>query len=135
MLEEVVYASTATGSTGSLLNMATILGESQRNNARDGLTGALAAHDDKFYQALEGQGQMLDVLLRRLEGDPRHKDIRIIGRRPIETRSFSDWSMANATITPQQGAELSALMADADPTPAKIVSVLRSALEKAPRAE
>ena len=49
MLQELVYESTATGSTGSLLNMATILAESQRNNARDGLTGALAAHDDRFF--------------------------------------------------------------------------------------
>ena len=43
-LERLVYESTATGATDSLANLATILAESERNNDRDGLTGALAAH-------------------------------------------------------------------------------------------
>ncbi|RZJ93578.1 MAG: BLUF domain-containing protein [Brevundimonas sp.] len=132
MLEEIVYASTARGSTESLLVMATLLGEAQRNNARDGLTGALAAHDGRFYQALEGQGQMLDLLLRRLARDPRHADIRILGRRPIDQRAFADWSMANATITPAQGVELNEMMGDETPSAAKVVRLLHSALAKAP---
>ena len=43
-LERVVYESTATGTTDSILNLSVILAVSQRNNDRDGLTGALAAH-------------------------------------------------------------------------------------------
>jgi hypothetical protein len=75
---------------------------------------------------------MLDLLLRRLDQDPRHADIRVLGRRPIEERGFADWSMANATITPQQGAELRELMADASPSAARVVRLLKSALAKAP---
>ncbi|RZJ85547.1 MAG: BLUF domain-containing protein [Brevundimonas sp.] len=130
MLEEIVYASTATGSTTSLLNMATLLGEAQRNNARAGLTGALAAHDDRFFQVIEGHGQVLDGLLRRLANDPRHRDIRIIGRRPIDQRSFADWTMANATVTPRQGAELDALTQAEAPSAVRVVGLLRQALEK-----
>lgn len=132
MLEEIVYASTARSSTESVLTMATLLGEAQRNNARDGLTGALAAHDGRFYQALEGPGQMLDLLLRRLARDPRHTEIYVVGRRPIEKRAFADWSMANATITPAQGVELKAMMAEEAPSAARIVGLLHSALAKAP---
>lgn len=38
-LERLAYESTATGTTGSLANLAVIVAESQRNNDRDGLTG------------------------------------------------------------------------------------------------
>ena len=74
-LHRLIYRSTATGTTASLLNVATILAESQRNNDRDGLTGALAAHDDRYLQIIEGRPSSLDSLLRRLERDNRHKGI------------------------------------------------------------
>lgn len=131
MLERLVYTSTATGSTGSLLNMATLLAESQRNNERAGLTGALAAHADRYHQVIEGDGEVLDGLLRRLSGDPRHRDVRILGRERIETRSFAGWSMANARITPAQGEALNALAAEGAPSAAHVVALLRSALGKA----
>ena len=54
-------SSAATGSTESLLNVATLLGEAQRNNARDGLTGVLAAHDGWFLQVIEGQRSRVQV--------------------------------------------------------------------------
>lgn len=108
-LERIVYASTATGSTGSLLNMVAILAESQRNNERDGLTGALAAHDDRFIQVLEGAAQTLDSLLRRLAADPRHRDIVILQRDRIDQRLFGDWAMANARFNPGKGEALSRL--------------------------
>ena len=82
---------------------------------------------------IEGQDEVLDGLLRRLERDQRHRDIRVLGRRRIETRSFSDWTMANARITPQQAAELDALMAEAAPSTARVVGLLRDALAKAPQ--
>ena len=99
-LEQILYESRATGSTDSLLNMATILAESQRNNARDGFTGALAAHDGRYVQVLEGSRQGLDSLMQRLAGDARHSDIRVLDRRPIENRSFGEWTMASTRITP-----------------------------------
>ena len=134
MLEELVYSSTATGSTASLLNMATLLGEAQHNNARAGLTGALAAHDDRFFQVIEGPGQVLDGLLRRLAVDPRHRDIRIIGRRPIEARSFGEWTMANAIVTPDQATELRTLTQAEAPSAVRVVGLLRQAAAKGPTA-
>ncbi len=127
-LERIVYASTATGSTGSLVNMVAILAESQRNNARDGLTGALAAHDERFIQVLEGPGQTLDGLLRRLEGDPRHRNIVVLDRRPIGERMFGDWAMANARFDPAK-AEALARLTDSVEAPAdEIVRLMREAV-------
>jgi hypothetical protein len=128
-LERVLYASTATGRTDSLLNMATILGESQRNNDRDGLTGALAAHDGRFIQVIEGPASSLDRLLRRLEPDPRHRDIAILDRRSITERRFKDWTMASSRIGPKTAPLLERLMATPDTSANEIVALLHEAIE------
>ena len=119
-----MYASTATGRTDSLLNVATILAVSDRNNIRDGLTGALAAHGGGYLQVIEGQPEVLDGLLRRLESDPRHKDIRLIDRMPITQRRFSDWAMANARITPALADALETLIHAPRVDPAETVEML-----------
>lgn len=130
-LERLLYASTATGRTDSLLNMATILGESQRNNDRDGLTGALGAHEGRFIQVIEGPSGVLDGLLRRLAGDPRHRDIVILDRRPITERQFAGWSMASSRLGPETAPVLKRLMATPDISALEIIALLRDALDAA----
>lgn len=127
-LERVVYRSTGTGRTDSLLNMATILAESQRNNDRDGLTGALAAHDGHYIQVLEGRGVDLDRLLSRLDDDPRHRDVVVIDRRAVEGRLFEGWTMANARINPAMAPRLNTLMARSDPVGDEFVALIRDAI-------
>ena len=127
-LERLIYESTATGSTGSLGNLAVILAESQRNNADRGLTGALAAHGDRYIQVVEGQPEALDGLLRRLESDPRHRDIRLVHREPVAARVFAEWSMASARVTPGLERSLDALMAEPAPSPSWIVMALHEAV-------
>ena len=131
-LERMLYASTATGRTDSLLNMATILAESQRNNDRDGLTGALGAHDGRFIQVIEGPPGVLDGLLRRLAGDPRHRDIVILDRRPITQRQFPDWSMANSRLGPETATALDRLMKTPETSAPEIIALLRETLEAGP---
>ena len=65
-LERIVYCSRARIDTTSLQAIAEILGVSQRNNAREGLTGALAVNDGWFLQVVEGPGPAIDRLLRRV---------------------------------------------------------------------
>lgn len=130
-LERLLYASTATGRTDSLMNMATILAESDRNNARDGLTGALAAHGGQYLQVVEGQPEVLDGLLRRLESDPRHKDIRLIDRVPIAQRRFGTWTMANARITPAMAGLLERLVHSPQLDPKAAVDMLYEASQAA----
>ena len=127
-LERLVYGSTATGHTDNLVNMATILAESGRNNARDGLTGALAAHGDRYIQVIEGPGDAIDGLLRRLTTDPRHNDIVIFGREMVEQRLFGDWGMASARITPALKTVLDEMMSQQAPSPDHIVTLMREAV-------
>lgn len=131
-LERLVYESTATGTTGSIGNLAVILAESQRNNDRDDLTGVLAAHRDRYIQVVEGPAQALDALLRRLESDPRHRDVILLGREPIEARLFGRWRMASARITPTYGAALDALVDTEELTPDNVIRILLDALDAVP---
>ena len=130
-LERLVYESKATGSTGSLTNLATILAESQRNNDRDGLTGVLAAHGERYVQVIEGSPAILDNLLKRLNGDRRHREVSIIGREPISARRFGNWTMASARITPAQADTLDRLIEAQDATPDRIVDLLRETRDTA----
>lgn len=123
-LERVVYCSRARIDTASLQAISELLGVSQRNNLRDGLTGALAVNDGWFLQVVEGPGAALDRLLRRLAEDPRHADLEILSRRPVSARLFPDWSMVAARITPEVGPQLQRLIDECRVTPEAAVDAL-----------
>ena len=123
-LDRLVYRSVAAMPTEALLPLAELLGEAQRNNERAGLTGALAVHDGRFLQVVEGDPGLLDQLHLRLERDRRHRDIEVLDRRPIERRAFDTWSMASARITPSLAPEMDLLMAETTPSPDRIVGLM-----------
>lgn len=75
-----------------------ILESARRNNARDGITGALAASPDLFVQALEGSQEAVSEAFLRISQDDRHRSVCLVEVRPITTRHFEDWSMAFAEI-------------------------------------
>jgi hypothetical protein len=71
-----------------------ILDQSRRNNARDGITGALLFSDDCFAQALEGGAPAVHRVFERIQIDPRHRDTVVLTCEPAPGREFGDWSMA-----------------------------------------
>lgn len=123
-LERLVYCSRARIDTASLQSISEILGVSQRNNARDGLSGALAINEGWFLQVLEGRAPAIDNLLRRLADDPRHTDVEILSRRPVSGRLFRDWSMIAARITPDIGPQLKRLIDECRVSPEAAVDAL-----------
>lgn len=127
-LERLIYASRATRPTDSLLNLSEILAVSHRNNQRDGLTGALAVHQGRFIQVIEGGRDALDGLLNRLRSDERHSDIEVLDRRPVTARTFTDWTMGSARITPELDQALSTLMADSGVSPERTVALMKAAV-------
>ena len=130
-LDRLIYRSTATRPTNVLVSLAELLGESQRNNARSGLTGALAVHKGHFLQVVEGDPGQLDILQRRLADDPRHRDIRVLERRAVDARVFDGWTMASATISPGLAPELDALLAEERPSGQRIVGLMLEAVARA----
>lgn len=89
MLHRVIYASRAVGATGSTLSIAQILGASDANNRRRGVTGCVMFHQGHIMQMLEGHRSDLNGLMSRLREDPRHTDIRVLVDMPIVARAFS----------------------------------------------
>jgi len=128
-LERVVYQSQAAPGADTLPSLVTILSVSQRNNERVGLTGALASHDGRFIQVLEGPSERLDALMKRLDGDARHRSVEVLDRAPIDARRFEGWSMASARISPAQAEALEALSEEPHATGARIADILSEAIQ------
>lgn len=89
-----------------------ILAESRRNNERSGITGMLLYADGNFIQAIEGPEEAIDSLLNRLRGDPRHRNLTIIARYPIEDRQFPNWSMGFRRLDSSRPSELADAFTD-----------------------
>lgn len=80
--------------------MASIRETSLRNNAAHGVSGALAYSPGWFVQALEGPEAAVDATFARIEANPLHGDIRVLGRTAAPARIFPDWAMALAPMEP-----------------------------------
>jgi hypothetical protein len=62
-------------------------------NALEGITGLLIFNGTHFLQIIEGAPNAIDDLVERLRRDPRHHGFEVRDERPVEQRSFPDWSM------------------------------------------
>ena len=74
--------------------IAQIVRDAAAFNAANGVTGALITTRNYFAQHLEGPQAVIAALMRRIETDPRHSDVRIIREAPGVARLFGQWSMA-----------------------------------------
>ena len=62
------------------------------------ITGALLYSGGYFSQVIEGPMETLEDLFEVIQNDSRHSDIRVLHFNPVESRYFSDWSMALAGV-------------------------------------
>lgn len=92
MLIQLTYASRTSRMLGPG-DVKDILGSSQRNNARAGITGALCLNNGIFLQQLEGDRAEVNALYHRLLKDTRHKDTAVLDFGEIAHRRFTNWSM------------------------------------------
>ncbi|AMJ63714.1 hypothetical protein AXW83_15185 [Bosea sp. PAMC 26642] len=75
---------------------------SQANNKNDGITGYLIFDRTCFLQILEGEKAQVYSTFRRIEADPRHRDVVVMGAREVPARLFPNWTMAGAVRTLDQ---------------------------------
>jgi hypothetical protein len=92
-LVSVVYASSGVREFDDA-EIADILAQSRRNNTRCGLTGMLLYRGGNFLQVLEGPDAAVQSTLQRIERDDRHRGIMVIKKSVIQSRRFSEWTMA-----------------------------------------
>lgn len=92
-MNQLIYISTAAGDVSAAERDA-ILRVSQRNNARDGITGVLLFNGRRFLQALEGEQRLVQAAYDRIKADTRHRAIVLLSTRDIAAREFGEWAMA-----------------------------------------
>jgi hypothetical protein len=71
-----------------------LLDQCHRNNVRLGVTGILFYSHGHIAQLMEGEAEVVEALYARITQDGRHSDVRKLVHKPIQARSFPDWSMA-----------------------------------------
>ena len=98
----ILYYSTATF-TPKISDLEEILDIAWKNNTADDISGVLMYHDMTFFQIIEGPEENVRRLLERIKADPRHTGFTLTQDTPIETRSFSDWSMGYCPLMEQSG--------------------------------
>jgi hypothetical protein len=74
--------------------MEQIVATAHARNPTVGLTGALLFTGTYFAQVLEGEAAAVDSMVEKVRNDPRHCQLMIADRSPLEQRQFPDWNMA-----------------------------------------
>jgi len=95
---QLVYASRAnfepaTDGVSIEPTVARILLQSRRNNVGQAIGGVLYYGDGCFFQCLEGSRDAVETLADKIQQDPRHSDFRVLRKKAVDARLFSDWSM------------------------------------------
>ena len=91
-LHHLGYVSTATVRFSQEALVA-LLSEARSANADRDITGLLLYREGSFYQVLEGSESAVMATFQEIEGDPRHKEVRILFHGETDAREFADWKM------------------------------------------
>lgn len=71
-----------------------ICARSGDRNARLGISSVVTLHKGRFAQVLEGPEDAVRAVLRRIMGDPRHRDVTVLSDGPIVARRYAGLAMA-----------------------------------------
>jgi hypothetical protein len=88
----IAYVSAAT-SPLSADDIAGLLTKSRANNERDGITGALLYHRERFIQIVEGDDEIVLAKFAEISTDPRHRNVQVMREQRIPERQFPQWTM------------------------------------------
>ncbi|WP_447761068.1 BLUF domain-containing protein [Sphingopyxis panaciterrae] len=108
----VTYVSVADPLIGEE-DIAVLVRQARKNNARDGLTGALIYNGHNFMQLLEGPADKVETCLAAIRADPRHSGMTEVRRREVDARDFAAWSMLYTPEFRGHDADLARLAAGA----------------------
>jgi Sensors of blue-light using FAD len=78
-----------------LIHYHDIVSTSRRRNAEFDISGFLMFDRERYHQILEGDAQHVDDLYARIKADTRHKNVELLAREVISSRSFPEWSMGS----------------------------------------
>ena len=104
-LIELVYVSAASTSFTRPGLMA-LMEKARLRNREQNVTGVLLHDDGSFLQVLEGEESVVSATFEKIAADSRHGKVQVLSRRPIEQRTFGDWSMGVLWVDQHAGREL-----------------------------
>jgi hypothetical protein len=73
-----------------------IVSQARARNAQQNITGLLVFDGMRFCQHLEGPREAVHALMRRIERDARHLDVRVVYEGPLRARRYSGFGMGLA---------------------------------------
>jgi len=82
-----------------------------KRNARLRIRGALLITSGHVAQILEGPEESVDHLMERMRRDPRHENVTVIERKPIDGYRFPDWCFAYWGTASYMDRKIAAVMA------------------------
>ena len=98
-IKQLVYISKATVpfTTASLKELTDL---ANRNNEKLNVTGCMAYASGYFLQLLEGNGESVDSLYRKIEKDTRHKGTKLLLETRVDEdkRLFDKWFMTSFNV-------------------------------------
>lgn len=98
----IVYSSDYTGDTNKISDeLNSITKDSQHNNPKQNITGALFFHQGKFLQLIEGSKDNLEKLMTHIATDPRHNNINRLIDQSIAERKLPNWNMDSLDLDKQ----------------------------------
>lgn len=101
-----------------------IVGTSQVNNRRRGVTGLLVYDGQAFAQILEGSAEALESLMARIGADDRHGEVHMLQREvDVAERRFGAWAM-HLLESPCTADDLQILLHQPVPDPALVQATL-----------
>jgi hypothetical protein len=91
LIKQVIYVSKPVGFDDKILK--SILTQSQINNKKNEITGALICRSDLYLQYLEGPAYKIDLIYSKIKLDNRHTDVTLLEDGRSKRRLFSNWAM------------------------------------------
>lgn len=95
-LNALVYVSSAVGVLSNE-KIEHLLNRARERNLEHDITGLLLFIGGNFMQYIEGSAEKIGLIYQIIKADPMHKGLIELMHRPIQSRDFSDWSMAYCT--------------------------------------
>lgn len=96
-LHEIIYVSTL-AHDAPLQVVADIAMQSRNNNRQADITGLLVFDGQHFCQQLEGCSHEVEAAMARIRVDPRHRDVAVLHRGPLEKRRFRRFSLGYTSV-------------------------------------
>ena len=104
-LHEIIYVSTLADDT-PVRAVADIAMHARSNNHQLDITGLLVFDGLHFCQQLEGCAQKVAAVMARIQGDPRHRNVKVLHQGPLDQRRFRRFRRFSLGYTSVEDIEL-----------------------------